>query len=78
MEFDTQGREWRLLSLHPGVTFGEAQKKTGFPLLPESVPVTEAPSPGDIALLRSRIPVLANSYPVFAQALETRIGSLPS
>lgn len=78
MEYDARGQEWRLLSLHPGVTYEEARRETGFPLLPESVPVTETPSADDVALLRARIPVLRNSYPVFAQALETRIGSLSS
>ena len=74
MEYDPQAAEWRLLSLHPGVTFAEAQKETGFPLLPLIVPVTEAPSPEDIALLRAQIPVLGNNYPVFAENLKRRIG----
>ncbi len=76
MEYDTQAGEWRLLSLHPGVSFGEAQKETGFPLSPSSVPVTPAPSEEDIALLRAQIPALRNSYPVFAQTLEEKIRSL--
>lgn len=76
MEYDATVGEWRLLSLHPGVSHAEAQKETGFPLLPESAPVTPPPSPEDVALLRARIPVLANSYPVFAQALQARIGAL--
>jgi glutaconate CoA-transferase subunit B len=74
MEYDTQAGEWRLLSLHPGVTFEEAQKETGFPLKPRSVPVTEGPSPDDVALLRAQIPVLRNNYPVFAESLERKIG----
>lgn len=76
MEYDTRAGEWRLLSLHPGVSFAEAQKETGFPLSPEDVPATKAPSPEDIALLRARIPILRNSYPVFAQSLEEKIRSL--
>jgi glutaconate CoA-transferase subunit B len=74
MEYDPQAGEWRLLSLHPGVTFEEAQKETGFPLTPNTVPVTEAPSPDDVALLRAQIPVLRNNYPVFAEHLERKIG----
>ncbi len=76
MEYDMEAGEWRLLTLHPGVSFGEAQKETGFPLAPENVPVTPAPAPGDIELLRAQIPKLANSYPVFAQTLEEKIRSL--
>jgi glutaconate CoA-transferase subunit B len=74
MEYNAQDGEWRLLSLHPGVTHGEAQKETGFPLQPESAPLTPAPSAEDVALLRAQIPTLANSYPVFAENLERKIG----
>jgi len=76
LEYDTEDGEWRLLSLHPGVSFAEAQKETGFPLSPGEAPVTPSPSPEDVAILRSRIPTLANSYPVFAQSLEEKIRSL--
>jgi len=74
MGYDAQDGEWRLLSLHPGVTHGEAQKETGFPLQPDSAPVTPAPSAEDVALLRAQIPTLADSYPVFAENLERKIG----
>jgi hypothetical protein len=37
--------EWRLASLHSGVPFDEARKQTGFPLVPEKVPVTFSLSP---------------------------------
>lgn len=74
MEYDTQAGEWRLLSLHPGVTIAEAQKETGFPLAPENVPVTEGPSAQDMTLMRAQIPVLRNNYPVFAETLERKIG----
>ncbi len=73
MDYDTQAGEWRLLSLHPGVGFDETQKETGFPLLPCDVPVTPAPPPEDIALMREQIPTLRGSYPVFADRLRESI-----
>lgn len=72
MEYDTQSAEWRLLSLHPGVSFEEAQRETGFPLAPAEVPVTPAPTADDLALLRTQIPLLARSYPLFAESLRNR------
>jgi hypothetical protein len=65
---------WRLSSLHPGVTHGEAQKETGFPLFPEAATSTPSPSPVDVALLRAQIPALRSSYPVFADELSRKIG----
>lgn len=73
MDFDASASEWRLSSLHPGVTFEEAQKETGFPLVPSEVPVTPGPGPDDLALLRAQIPVVRNSYPLFAETLEKKI-----
>ena len=74
MEYDGAAAKWRLASLHPGVTYGEAQKETGFPLSPETAPDTPSPSPADVALLRAQIPALRNSYPVFADDLSRKIG----
>lgn len=74
MEYDTAAAEWRLASLHPGVSSGEVQKETGFPLQPETVPESPSPSPSDVALLRAQIPVLRKSYPVFADDLVRRLG----
>jgi len=73
MEYDSRAAEWRLLSLHPGVSFGEAQRETGFPLAPADVPETPSPSADDLALIRAQIPLLARSYPLFAEALTKRI-----
>jgi len=74
MEYDGAAAEWRLSSLHPGVTHGEAQKETGFPLSPETASSTPSPSPVDVALLRAQIPALRSSYPVFADGLLRKIG----
>lgn len=73
MEYDTRSAEWRLLSLHPGVSFGDAQRETGFPLAPADVPATPSPTADDLALLRAQIPLLARSYPLFAESLRNKI-----
>lgn len=73
MEYDPRSAEWRLLTLHPGVSFEEAQRETGFPLAPAEVPETPAPTADNLALLRAQIPLLAHSYPLFAEALRNRI-----
>lgn len=73
MDFDRASGAWRLASLHPGVSFDEVQEQTGFPLAPKDVPVTPAPGPEDLAVMREQIPVVRNSYPVFAESLERRI-----
>jgi acyl CoA:acetate/3-ketoacid CoA transferase beta subunit len=54
--FDYQGGRMRVRSLHPGVTFDEAQAKTGFPLERvteeiEHVPVTRVPSGEELKLI---------------------------
>lgn len=73
MEYDPGAGEWRLFSLHPGVSFEEVQRETGFPLAPAEVPATPAPSLADLSLLRAQIPLLARSYPMFAESLLHRI-----
>ncbi|GAB4365882.1 MAG: CoA transferase [Deltaproteobacteria bacterium] len=74
MEFDPGAAEWRLLTLHPGVTFEEAQQATGFPLSPADAPPTPSPSADELALLRAQIPRLAGTYPLFAESLLRKIG----
>ena len=74
MEYDGTAAEWRLASLHPGVSYEEASRETGFPLRPEKAPETTSPSPADVALLRAQIPALKKSYPVFAGELSRKIG----
>jgi glutaconate CoA-transferase, subunit B len=73
MDFDGQDGEWRLASLHPGVTFDEAQGQTGFPLAPSRVPETPVPAAADLSLMRAQVPILRSSYPVFAESLERKI-----
>lgn len=52
--FDFGGPDYqmRLVSLHPGVTVGQVQEATGFPIyVPADVGVTPDPSPEQLALL---------------------------
>ncbi len=52
MDFGGPSRQVRLRSLHAGVTSGQVQQATGFPLhVPAEVPVTAAPTAGQLALL---------------------------
>lgn len=52
MDFGGPGRQVRLVSLHPGVTAGQVQEATGFPIhVPADVPVTPDPTPAQLALL---------------------------
>lgn len=74
MEFSPEQAEWRLLTLHPGVSFEEAQQATGFPLSPADAPPTPSPSVDDLALLRAQIPRLGRTYPLFAESLLRKIG----
>lgn len=55
-QFDFEGGELRLVSLHPGVTIEQVQAKTGFPLRisPELVE-TSLPSEEELRLLRQEI-----------------------
>jgi glutaconate CoA-transferase subunit B len=46
----------RVLSLHPGVTADLVRERTGFALeVPDPAPVTPAPSPGELAVLRGQV-----------------------
>ncbi len=74
MEYSPSPAEWRLLSLHPGVSFEEARRQTGFPLAPDDAPETPSPTVDDLARLRAQIPLLARSYPLFAESLLRKIG----
>jgi acyl CoA:acetate/3-ketoacid CoA transferase beta subunit len=73
MEYENDAGEWRLSTLHPGVSYEEARRETGFPLMPEKVPDTPSPSPADVALIRAQIPALRISYPVFTEELAQKI-----
>src|SRR3954465_15776288 len=46
----------QVLTLHPGVTADFVRDRTGFELeIPDSAPVTPAPSPGELAVLRGQV-----------------------
>lgn len=69
--FDRQRGRFRLESVHPGHTVEEILDNTGFAFDREPpVPVTPAPEPGVLQLLRSRIRgQIAEAYPRFAASL---------
>ncbi|MEU5239598.1 CoA-transferase subunit beta [Streptomyces lydicus] len=56
LDFETPDRAMRLASVHPGVTVGQVQEATGFPLvLPDEVPHTREPTPAELRLIRDVI-----------------------
>ena len=56
MDFHPDSRRMRVVSLHPGVTFDEAQQNTGFPLLrADGLAVTEPPTDRELAILRDEV-----------------------
>ena len=53
MGFDPESLRMRLVSVHPGVEIDEVRDATGFDLLiPDSVPVTSAPTSRQLSILR--------------------------
>jgi glutaconate CoA-transferase, subunit B len=66
--FDRAGKRFRLASVHPGHSVDEVREHTGFDFeLPLEVPVTPAPSPETLQLLRTVVaPQLTEVYPRFA------------
>jgi glutaconate CoA-transferase, subunit B len=66
--FDRVRKRFRLASVHPGHTVAEVVEHTGFGFdQPADVPVTPAPSPETLRLLRTIIaPQLTEVYPRFA------------
>jgi glutaconate CoA-transferase, subunit B len=66
--FDRDRRRFTLKSVHPGHTLAEVIVNTGFEFdRPPEVPVTPAPSPETLRLLRQTVaPELAEVYPQFA------------
>ncbi|MBC2905862.1 CoA-transferase subunit beta [Streptomyces cupreus] len=55
-DFATPDRSMRLASLHPGVSVEEVREATGFALtVPDEVPYTRDPSPGELRLIREEI-----------------------
>jgi glutaconate CoA-transferase subunit B len=56
LDFEPGSQRMRLKSVHPGVTVEQVLAATGFaPVIPPHVPVTDAPTAGQVALLRTRI-----------------------
>jgi len=56
LDFGTPERVMRLRSVHPGVAVADVLAATGFPLaVPAEVPVTRAPTPAELALIRTRL-----------------------
>ncbi len=66
--FDRRRARFRLESLHPGVSLGDVMEGTGFDFdIPETVPVTPAPEPERLELIRGRVRrEVAEVYPEFA------------
>jgi glutaconate CoA-transferase subunit B len=67
--FDRPRKRFRLESVHPGHTVDEVIENTGFEFdRADDVPVTPAPSPETLKLMRKTIaPQLAEVYPQFAE-----------
>jgi acyl CoA:acetate/3-ketoacid CoA transferase beta subunit len=56
LDFRTPARTMRLRSVHPGVSVSDVLAATGFPLtVPDEVPFTRRPSPGELALIRDQL-----------------------
>jgi glutaconate CoA-transferase subunit B len=66
--FDRRRRRFALASMHPGHTVAEVAENTGFRFdQPSHVPVTPAPSPETLRILRTAVaPQLIEIYPKFA------------
>ena len=66
--FDPARRRFTLESVHPGHTLAEVIVNTGFEFdRPPDVPITPAPSPETLRMLRQTVaPELAEVYPQFA------------
>lgn len=69
-DFEPETGRMRVMSLHPGVSLQQVQRKTGFELvIPETVPETTPPSPVELRLLRDEID------PLGVRTLETLSGA---
>jgi glutaconate CoA-transferase subunit B len=67
--FDKERKRFRLASVHPGHSVGEVAEHTAFDFdLAKDVPVTPAPSPQTLRLMRGVVAAeLAEVYPQFAE-----------
>src|SRR5579863_7016154 len=77
-DFDRARRRFRLKSVHPGHSTEEVLDNTGFDFdRPAEVPVTPAPLPETLKLMRSTVaPMLAEVYPQFAAQVFGRAASM--
>jgi glutaconate CoA-transferase, subunit B len=66
--FNARRRRFKLASVHPGHTVAEVVENTGFDFdQPPQVPITAAPSPETLRILRTAVaPQLVEVYPQFA------------
>jgi len=56
MSFETENKQMKLESVHPGVSVEEVVKNTGFDLvIPDDVPETVPPRVDELRLLREKI-----------------------
>jgi len=55
LDFTGPGNSIRVKSLHPGVSFEKVQENTGFELMGEDAPETEAPSAEALEVIRTRL-----------------------
>jgi len=78
-DFDRTRRRFRLASVHPGHSVAEVVENTGFDFdRPAEVPITPAPSPETLELLRNVVaPQLAEVYPQFAKSVFGIAGAAP-
>jgi glutaconate CoA-transferase subunit B len=67
--FDRERARFRLASVHPNVSHETIRDSTGFAYdIPDAIPVTPAPDPETLALLRSDVAkAVAETYPAFAR-----------
>lgn len=63
LDFEGENHAIRVRSLHPGVTFEEVQKNTGFELVrPNNIPVTAAPTKAQLDIIRKYDPHNTRAY----------------
>jgi len=55
-DFEEETKRMRLKSVHPGVSVEHVIRETGFaPIVPATVPLTDAPSAAELDALRTRV-----------------------
>ena len=65
MDFGGAGHAMRLVSLHPGVALEQVRENTGFELeVPRQVPVTAAPTAGQLAIIAALDPHNQRAYQI--------------